>query len=238
MSLCLLHSPASLETLVTSPGPDGPQGSPAVLSRGRRFWSWRQGLNPQWQKLTRWNPRNSGRVKCYALTSREPSLHLRDPQHSAGSCGLPPPCQQQGQGGPWVSLYLVNLRLKLLHCTGAPPTTTWGSAGHRDSWLVWAQGSSLPAEEPTGPQPELLTYCHVHPHGALGSASEDAFISEVETAIKLFWVKSAPWQVLAVSRHPSWRGLARLRYGRAGRPWEGAALGRMHLNPSKEEVWR
>ena len=114
-------------------------------------------------------PQNSGRVKCYPLTSSEPSLYPRDPntvswRQLAAAAVCPLHFYSQGPGGPWVSLYLVNLRLKLLHCRGG-----WPPGGREDMGMGgWGGPRARPFQQksPWGPRPVTdVQPCSSSPRG-------------------------------------------------------------------------
>lgn len=174
-------------------------------------------------------PQNSGRVKCCAVTSGKPSLCPGGPRHSARDgwklAHTPPFCNNQGHGRACDSPSPVSLRLPLLHCTAAHPPGVDGTWKRTAGGCTW--GSTLRAEEPVGPQPELVTPPRSGPRwGGLGF--QDAFISKAETTVKLFWVKPAS---LACSQ--STETLPSAGPGWAHRSGSGSpqSFGRMGFNP-------
>lgn len=152
---------------MTSPGLDGPQGPHVVpapevgdLEGGR--------VQSPAAMADQVEPQNSGRVKCYPLTSSEPSLYPRDPdtvswRQLAAAAACPLHFYSQGPGGPWVSLYLVNLRLKLLHCRGGWPQ----GVGRTWEWVVGVGLGLVPSSRRARGAPAQSLMCsHVHhPHG-------------------------------------------------------------------------
>lgn len=101
----------------------------------------------------------------YDLRRAQPLSNTQSFLETTRSRGLHLPPPNEGQAGPWDSLHLVNLRLKLLHCTKAqPPEGQWDMGWQ----LHWAWGSSLQAVGPKGPQPELVTHSHFHAPRELG----------------------------------------------------------------------
>lgn len=95
----------------------------------------------------------------YDLRRAQPLSSTQSFLEIARSHSLHPPPPNKGQSGPWDSLYLVNLRLKFLHCTKAQPLEGLWDMGWQ---LCWAWGSFLQAIGPRGPQPELVTHSHFH----------------------------------------------------------------------------
>ena len=152
---------------MTSPGLDGPQGPHVVLrSRGGRFGrregsipcsNGRPGGTPKLRKsevlssdLKRAQPLPEGPRHCFLETA------------GSRSC-VPPPLLQPGPRRAWVSLYLVNLRLKLLHCRGGWPQ----GVGRTWEWVVGVGLGLVPSSRRTRGAPAQSLMCsHVHhPHG-------------------------------------------------------------------------
>lgn len=206
-----------------SPGLRGPQSSLAILlSRDERFWSWEQSISQQW--LTRWDPETQEEQNatlrpqaCPASARGTPTLRLSWGQLEAVMCILH--LQQPGSRGPPCFTVLVNLRRKLLHCTQASPRVSTTETGS------WGGHGARPSEQ------RLVTRSHVHAPRGLVWGCEGAFISEAETTIKLFWVKSGP---LARSRSKQMLALAgpgqAHAWGRP-RPWEGGSFEKDEIQP-------